>query len=104
MSFSALHATVPKAGCLSYHTLSSYDTNACAGHCNRNPRCGGFNVYIERDSVKVSSQSCPAPESVASYQCLLWDHDFSAKKAVSDGANAEGGESVVVGSNGYSKI
>ena len=83
------------------HTLTSYDSNACAKICDETDGCRAFNIYIERDpSLDANEQNCPNPPSTINYRCTLWGTPIVASQATATGQWRAKFQVAVTGSNG----
>ncbi|KAF2107277.1 hypothetical protein BDV96DRAFT_453237, partial [Lophiotrema nucula] len=99
-TFKDLNASTSANTYLGLYTLTSYDVQACAQHCEDTALCTGVNVYIERDPLKRSPY-CPDPSSITNYKCNLWGSGVTKETATNTGGWRDQFQVVIVGSNGY---
>jgi len=103
-TFKDLNASVNANSYMGLYTLTSYDVQGCAAHCDDTTLCTGFNVYIERDPAWNPDQcSCTNPSSIANFKCTIWGSGVQAAAATNYGQSRDDFEVVIVGSNGYEK-
>ncbi|KAI0129019.1 hypothetical protein BJ170DRAFT_357128 [Xylariales sp. AK1849] len=103
-TFRDLNASVNANSYMGLYTLTSYDVQGCADHCDSTSLCTGFNIYIERDpGWNPDGCSCTNPRSITNYKCTIWGSGVQASAATNAGQSRDGFQVVMTGSNGYEK-
>ncbi|GAB7354957.1 hypothetical protein MBLNU459_g5572t1 [Dothideomycetes sp. NU459] len=97
---------------LGFYLLDSYDTAACAAHCDSTENCTSFNLYIERDPSQNPSANdstaptvwgywCPNPAAIVNYKCALWSSKIDLCSMVNQGEWRHEFQVAITASNGY---
>ncbi|KAL1625880.1 hypothetical protein SLS56_007119 [Neofusicoccum ribis] len=106
--FTGLQGATQQAGYRGVYTLDSYSASDCAAHCNNDPWCMAFNLYVERDPTirpdYPEQGVCSDPASTAIVKCTLYGYPISDTTATNTGQWQGGFHVVIAGSNGYNKI
>lgn len=101
--FENLNAAYSSYPYITYSDLISYDPAACAAKCDAYKGCSSFNVYFERDPSLAPGRNCSNPTSTTNIRCVLWGSAIDANGATNNGQIREQFQSVIAGSNGYTK-
>ncbi|KAH7034272.1 hypothetical protein B0J12DRAFT_536957, partial [Macrophomina phaseolina] len=107
LNFSDLNAATIISTYLTYKTLDTYDTKACADFCDSTNLCTAFNVYFERDPSKDGNTGeCLNADlaSTTNIKCSLFGSSVSKESATNDGQYRNKFHVVITGSNGYNKL
>lgn len=110
LAFSNKNAATQQTGYRGVYTLPAYDPSACAAHCDADPWCQAFNIYIERDPIvrpddpNSAGSLCSNPPSTANIKCTLYGLPVSSTSATNDGQYQGSFHVVIAGSNGYNKL
>jgi hypothetical protein len=90
-----------------HHRVYSYDTAACAAHCDAEPSCKAFNIYFARDPKYVVHETCTESAPVTNIRCALFAAEVVIDKTTNEiqyttADPSSRFERVQVGSNGKS--
>ena len=83
------------------YELTTYNTTECAGICNADSDCYGFDIYFQRSPTEdPNSANCSNPPSTTHIRCSMWGKTISANDANNIGQYRRNFITGFAGSNG----